>query len=164
MPEKNRDDDVGTAELGQMAVGTHDLNNRVTPEVPVEVLGDDDRDGEVLAALEDVAWDGDKAEKLAHITLEDGLGDTEGNVWADVEEGAAELLDRHRVHVASNRERGEAGDPCLVVGSHGFEELLQVFVLEPSKVVHVIQIPEDQPPVFLCLACLSFLLLQLYYY
>lgn len=95
VPEQNGDDDVGAAELGQVSIGTHDLNDGVAPKVPVQVFGDDDRHGEILAALEDVAGDGDQAQHLAHVALEDGLCDAEGYVRADVEECAAELLHGH---------------------------------------------------------------------
>lgn len=51
VPEEDGDDDVRRTELWQVALRGHDLHNGLPAKVAVEVLRDDDGDGEVLAAL-----------------------------------------------------------------------------------------------------------------
>lgn len=142
VPDHNGDEDVGGAELGQMAITVDDLDDGFPPEVLVQVLGDADGHGHVLPALEDVAGDLDKVKHWPHVALEDGLEYAEGNVGSDVEEGAAELLHRDRVQVPSHGQRGEPGHPCPEVGPYGVEQLHQIFCLEPSAVVLVAKKPE----------------------
>lgn len=92
-----------------------------------------------------MTWDGDKAEVLAHVALEDGLRHAQCDVRPDVEQRPAKLLHRHRVHVPSHRQRREPVHPRLVVGPHRLEQLLQLLLLKPSIVIQIVQVPAHAP-------------------
>lgn len=121
MPKKHGDDDVGGAELREVAVGGHDFDDGVAAEVLVEELGDDDGDGQVLDALDDVAGDGDVAQERPHVAVKYGLGHAQCYVRPHVEQRPAELLNRHRLHVAPHRQWREPIAPRLVVRFHRLE-------------------------------------------
>ena len=121
MLKKHRNDNIRGAELRQVAVRLHDLDNGVAAEVAVEVLGNHHGDRHVLHALDDMAGDGDKAENVSHVASEDGLGHTQGYVRAHVEQGSAKLLNSHGVHVATHGQWGEPRAPGLVVRLHCLE-------------------------------------------
>ena len=144
VPEEDRDHDVRRAQLREVAVGGHDLHDGLAAEVLVEELGDHYRHGQVLHALYDVAGHGHVAQQVPEVALENGLGHAQGYVRPHVEQGPAELLHRHRVHVAAHCQRREAGAPRLVVRPHSLEELVQVFLLETAIVIDVVQIPNEQ--------------------
>lgn len=145
MFEQNGDDDVWSAQLREVALRAHDLDDGLAVEVPVEVLGDGDGHGQVLGALQDVAWDGDHPQVLPQIAHEDRLGHAQRDVRSDVEQRPAELLDRHRVQVVADGQGGEPRRPRLVVGFHGVEELVQVPLLESPEVIYVVQVPAQRP-------------------
>jgi hypothetical protein len=93
--QQDRDDNVWRAKLGEMAFGGHHLNNGLTTKVPVQVLRHGHWNCKILGALNNVAWDTNKWEEVAHITLEDRLGNTECNVWTYIEECPAKFLNCH---------------------------------------------------------------------
>ena len=95
MPKNHRNHNIRGAQLGQVAIGLHDLDDGEPAEVAVEVLRNDDGDSHVLHALDDMAGDSDEGENAPHVSLEDGLSHTEGYVGAHVEQGSAELLNCH---------------------------------------------------------------------
>lgn len=141
MSQQDRDDNVWRAKLRKMAFGGHHLDNGVTAKMPVQVLRHDHWNCKILGALNNVAWNTNKWEQAAHITLEDGLGDTQCNVRTYIEERPAELLNRHWFHVSSNTQWCKTWAPGLVVWSHCLKELIKLFLLKPSIVVHIIEVP-----------------------
>ncbi|GAB2227315.1 hypothetical protein Droror1_Dr00009131 [Drosera rotundifolia] len=99
--KEHRDDNIRRAELRKMSVRRHDLDYGIPSEVLVQVLGHDHRDGQVLHALDDMTRDGDMAKDVPKVALEDCLSNTQGNIRAHVEEGAAKFLDCDGVHVTA---------------------------------------------------------------
>lgn len=78
---------------------------------------------------------------MADVASEDGLKHAQGDVGPDVEEGSAELLDRHRFHVPTHRQGGPSGGPGLVVRPHRIKQLFKFVLLEASKVFRIVHIP-----------------------
>lgn len=124
-----------------MAFGRHDFHDGSSPEVGVQVLRDYDRDGQILGALQYVARGRDEVQQVSDVALEDRLQDAQGDVRTNIEQGPAEFLHRHGVHVSAHKQRREPRRPRPVVRPHGVEQLVQIFLLEAAKVVRAVQVP-----------------------
>lgn len=72
MSENDRNCDVRRAQLRQVTLRRNDLNHRLTPKILVEILRHRHRYGQVLGALDDMARDGDAAEKMSEVEREYG--------------------------------------------------------------------------------------------
>lgn len=141
MPQHHRDDNIRRAQLREVALRFHDLNDGGTGEILLQILGDHNGDRHVLGALQDVTRHCDQPQNWPGINLEDGLHDTESYVWPHVETRPAELLDRTRFHVPAHCQRGEPRTPRFVIRSHCFQDLAYILLLKSSVIVHAVQIP-----------------------
>lgn len=119
--EEHRHYSIRRAQLRQMTVRWNYLHNGLASQVLVQVLGNHHRHGQVLDALKNVAGDRDMAQNLPQIDLEYGLSHAQSYVRPHVEQSPTEFLNRHRVHVAADRQRSETRAPRLVVRFHSFE-------------------------------------------
>lgn len=80
-------------------------------------------------------------QNTAQITSENGLGNTEGNVRANIEKSSAEFLHCHGINVHSKCERGKTRHPCLEVGLHSMEQLVQILLIKAPKIIKGVEIP-----------------------
>ncbi|KAI3441025.1 uncharacterized protein J3R85_002871 [Psidium guajava] len=94
--------------------------------------------------LDYVARHGDQAEVRPHVDLENCPGDAQSYDGPHAEQGPAELLDIHRVHVTADGQWHEAGAPHLVVLQNCLEELVEVFLLKAAIILRIVQVPTDK--------------------
>lgn len=85
VPEKHWNHNIRRAQLREVPVGRHDLDDRLSPQVLVKKLRHDHRNRQVFDALQYVAGGGDEADDVSQVALENGLGHAEGNVRPHVE-------------------------------------------------------------------------------
>lgn len=85
----------------------------------------------------------DEAQKLPQVAVEHHLRSEERNIGAHVEQGPTKLSDRRR-NICSNGEWREAADPRRVIPLHCQKHFINLFLLEPSVVVLVVQEPKPQ--------------------
>ena len=85
MAKHHGDDYAWRAELGQVALGRHNLDDRLAAKVMVQVIGHNDGDSHVVGTLEYVAWNSDQAQNLPQVTLEYGLSRAKGYIRPHIE-------------------------------------------------------------------------------
>ena len=127
--------------MSQSTFGRHDLDDGLAAQVLVEELRHNDGNGQVLDALDYVAWNSDQAQNLPHVALEDGLAHAQSYIRPHIEKGPTKFLNRNRVHIPTYRQWCEPRTPRLVVPPHRVKQLVQIFLFEPSVVINIVQIP-----------------------
>jgi len=127
-----------------MAFGGNNLHDGLSSNVLVEVLRDHHRNRHVLLRLDDVAGDADKIQNVSHIALKYCPRHHQPYVGPHVEQRSTKLLHRHRLQVSAHSQRSEPAAPRFVIRRHSIEQLVQLFLLKPSIVIHVVQIPEKE--------------------
>lgn len=135
MSEQNGNGNLRRAQMRQMPFRGHHLHDGLAAKVGVDVLSHGHRHRQVLGALNYVAGHGDPRQETSEVEVEDCPEHAQGYVGSHVEQCPAELLHRHRVHVAAHHQRRKPGDPRLVVRLHCFAQLIDVFLLKPPVVI-----------------------------
>lgn len=127
-----------------MAIGGNNLHDGVSSNVLVEELRDHHRNRHVFLGLYDVAGDTDKTQNVSHVALEYRPRHHQPYVGPHVEQRPTKLLHRHRLQVSAHSQRSKPIAPRFVIGRHSIEQLVQLFLLKSSIVIHVVQIPSPK--------------------
>lgn len=100
--EQHWDNNIWCAQLRQVTADRHDLNDGLATQILLQILSHQMRHGHVLLTLQNVARDGDHRKYMSHVIWENYVGYAQGYIRPHVEEGTAEFLHCHWVHVATH--------------------------------------------------------------